>query len=54
MESKKYNIRVDGCDASTEFEIELNALEFETVNRFVTLCNKASKYNCEPTIQIIN
>ena len=44
---------VNGCDDSTIFEMELSLKEFEIIKKFSTLCNKASEYLCQPTIEII-
>lgn len=49
---KKYLIENNGCDDTTRFEIELGELELATIIRFIKANNKASKYQCQPEIDI--
>ena len=49
---KKYLIENNGCDDTTRFEIELTDEELITVIKFIKKNNEASKYQCQPTIDI--
>ncbi len=49
---KKYLIENNGCDDTTRFEIELTDEELKTVIKFIQANNKASKYQCQPEIDI--
>ena len=49
---KIYKISVDGCDDSTEFEIELKEQEYETIKKVADKCNETSTYSCQPRINI--
>ena len=48
----KYLITLNGCDDTTECEIELTNEQFETFMQIAKKINKHSTYGCEPTISI--
>ena len=49
---KKYLICNDGCDDSTEFEIELTDEEVKTLVKVFNANNKKANYQCRPSIFI--
>jgi DNA-binding protein Fis len=49
---KNYHIEVDGCDDSTCFEVELDAVEFELVKMICEKCTATSAYGCQPRMTI--
>lgn len=48
----KYQISVNGCDATTNFEMELTDDEVEIVKRVAAKCTETSTYSCMPTIDV--
>lgn len=48
----KYAIIIAGCDDCTAFSMELTEQEFEVVNRLAEIANKASQYECMPTMEV--
>ena len=49
---KKYLITLNGCDDTTECEIELTNEQFEIFMQIAKEINKHSTYGCEPNISI--
>lgn len=45
-------IRIQGCDGSTDFTIELSPEEIEAVKRVAAASVSASDYECEPTLHV--
>lgn len=52
METRTYEINVCGCDATTTFDMELTATEYEVIDRVALKCTATSTYGCEPTMYI--
>lgn len=48
----KYLIANVGCDDNTEFVIELDDKELQTIIRFCDENNKVADYQCKPEIHI--
>lgn len=46
------SIRIQGCDGSTEFELDLDDIERAAVMRLANLSQCTSEYECEPTIHV--
>lgn len=51
METKKYEIIVDGCDDYTKIIKELTIEEYELLKEVSTEITDASKYGCMPTME---
>ena len=49
---KKYLIILNGCDDSTECEIELSNEEIKLFVKIAKEINKRSHYQCQPTISV--
>jgi len=49
---KKYQIILEGCDASTEFIMELDENEIKIVKEISRLSIETSTYGCMPTLNI--
>ena len=49
---KKYLIINEGCDDSTDFEVELTDEEFETILKIAKENNNNRHYHCQPKISI--
>ena len=49
---KTYKISVDGCDDSTEIEMELTGAEWALVKWIAQKITEASTYGCMPTMEI--
>ena len=43
-----YHIRLSGCDADTEFDMEILDCEIEIVKRIADKSKEVSTYNCMP------
>ena len=50
--SAKYLIRIDGCDDSTLFFIELDDKEAAAVHKIALLSKETSVYSCMPILEI--
>lgn len=50
----KYLIQVEGCDASTEFVMELTDEELQLLLKVAHICNKTSTYGCMPRIWVFD
>lgn len=48
----KYKVSVDGCDDSTEVEIEFTDAEAETVKRVAEAITEESQSGCMPTMTL--
>lgn len=48
----KCTIKLIGCDAETEIEIELSANELRLLQDIERKINEASSYGCEPTMSV--
>ena len=48
----KVIIGLHGCDASTEFEYEINEAEFELLNKIAEKSKEVSTYGCMPVMTI--
>jgi len=49
----KVKIRVVGCDASTDFEMDISPEELEFLERLEQKCNSTSSCICEPRIRVM-
>lgn len=49
---EKYTIEVYGCDDCSLIEMELTESEVAVINRVAKEITKASKYQCQPTMEI--
>lgn len=49
----RVEISLDGCDASTEWEMDVSAEEFAFLSKLSKLSEKASTYGCEPTMMAV-
>lgn len=49
---KWYQIALHGCDAPTYFELELTEEQLRLVKFMVEISEKASSYQCEPTMEV--
>lgn len=52
METKKYEIIVEGCDDNTIIYEELAKEELEFLERIQSKINETSTYGCMPTMKI--
>ena len=48
----KITISLDGCDASTEWEMDVSVEEFAFLSRLSELSEQNSTYGCEPTMAV--
>lgn len=47
-----YRISIDGCDASTVFDMDLTETEVATIQRMAAMSKETSTYSCMPTISV--
>ena len=47
-----YTIKVQGCDDSTYFDMELSEEEYSIIKRVADKCTEESTYACMPTMEI--
>ena len=47
-----YEIRLDGCDDSTSFAMELTDAEAGLLERVAALSKEASEFGCQPTMTV--
>lgn len=52
MEKKLYKISVDGCDASTNIEVELTDSEAVFLADFAAKVTAEAKTHCQPSMEI--
>ena len=48
----RYSISLDGCDDSTNFNVDLSEAEYELILKLCDLSEAASNYGCMPTMAI--
>ena len=48
----KYLISVDGCDDSTEIEVDLTPTQFKLLERIAEQVSEKANYGCMPSMSI--
>lgn len=48
----KYSIALDGCDDSTEFDLELKEEEYILLKKISNISKQVSQYRCMPVLEI--
>ena len=49
---QKCFVSIDGCDDSTQFEIDLSESEYEFLKRIAEISEETSTYGCMPTMTV--
>ena len=52
MEKHNYRLSIEGCDDSTNFDIELTDQEFVLMQNICAKAKETSTYGCMPTMEI--
>lgn len=50
LHKQTYWIKLEGCDDSTGFQMDLNPNEFELLLRVAKLSSETSMYGCQPVM----
>lgn len=48
----RVEIRLNGCDDTTKFELEVSDEQFEFLRTIARLSTEASTYGCQPTLRV--
>ena len=52
MTTQRYFISLDGCDDTTEFEMDLTEAELVAIRKVSDKSRQVSNYSCMPTLHI--